>query len=98
MEMPYSRQLNRPVRYFKFFTMLDLFIVVGAVIVVPQLLGFFGFLVTFAFYFLHLLIFRLNRRAGYDVHFFRAMLRPRRYRAGRVENRRFIRRISDEQL
>ena len=93
MEMPYSRQLNRPVRYFKFFTMLDLFIIVGAVIVVPQLLGMLGFLLTFAGYFLHLLVFRLNRRAGYDVHFFRGMLRPHRYRAGRVTNRCFVRRI-----
>ena len=96
MELPYSRQLNRPVRYFKFFTMVDLFLIVGAVIVVPQVLGFLGFLVTFAAYFVHLLVFRINRRAGYDVHFFRAMLRPRRYRAGRVENRRFVRRIFHE--
>lgn len=70
--------------------MIDLFVIVGGVIAVPQVLGFIGFIVAFAAYFTHLVIFRINRRAGYDTHFFRAMMRPRRFRAGRLERRQIV--------
>jgi hypothetical protein len=77
-EFPYSRLLNRPVRYGKYFTMIDLFIIVVGLLVVTPLMGLGAFLAGFVFYFLHLLFFRLGKRPGYDVHFFKSYIRAER--------------------
>jgi hypothetical protein len=86
-EYPYSRLLNRPVRYFKFFTVGDLFVIVIGQLLVTAIFGLQAFILVFAVFFGHLFLFRLGRRPGYDVHFFKSLFRPEKYRIGGAARR-----------
>jgi hypothetical protein len=87
MELPYSRLLNRPVRYLKFFSVGDLFFLVIVGLLGTAFLGFGAAMLFGAVYFVHLLVFRIGKRPGYDVHFFKSLVRPDRYRVGGTARR-----------
>jgi hypothetical protein len=91
LNFPYSRQLNRPVRYFKYFTMTDLFCVCVGTVVIPQIFGLTLLVLGFIAWFLYNLVFRIGRPAGYGVHFFKSLMRPECYSAGRGRRRRMVR-------
>ena len=91
---PYSRQLNRPVRYFKYFTMVDLFCVCIGTVVVPQIFGLTFLLFGFVLWFFYNLIFRIGRPPGYGWHYFKSLVRPEYFNAGRGRLGRVVRRES----
>jgi hypothetical protein len=89
---PYSRQLNRPIRYFKYFTMVDLFCVCIGIVVIPQIFGFFFLVAGFVVWFACNLAFRMGRPPGYAGHYFKSLLRPGCFNAGRGRPCRIVRR------
>jgi hypothetical protein len=89
---PYSRQLNRPIRYFKYFTMVDLFCVCISIVIVPQIFGLALLFVGFVFWFAYNLVFRMGRPPGYGWHYFKSLMRPEHFNAGRGRPRRMVRR------
>lgn len=80
---PYSRQLNRPIRYFKYFTMADLFCICMGTVVVPQICGLIFFAAGLIAWFIYNLVFRMGRPPGYGAHYFKSLLRPEHFNAGR---------------
>jgi hypothetical protein len=91
---PYRRQLNRPVRYFKDFTMVDLFGICISTVVVPQIFGLTFLVVGFVFWFAYNLAFRMGRPPGYGEHYFKSLMRPGHFNAGRGQSRQLVRRES----
>ncbi|HSY54384.1 MAG TPA: hypothetical protein VK785_08055 [Opitutaceae bacterium] len=92
MDFPYSRQLNRPIRYFKYFTMADLFCVCMGTVVVLQVFGLTLLLVGFVLWFGYNLAFRIGRPSGYGGHYFKSLMRPECFTAGRGRHRQMVRR------
>ena len=92
MNLPYSRQLNRPIRYFKYFTMLDIFAISVSTIVVPQIFGVTFLAILLVIWFIYNLAFRIGRPAGYGPHFFKSLFRSDHYNAGRGQFRKMVRR------
>ena len=90
MSIQYSRQLNRPVRFFGFFTIGELFIVVLSVIIIPQIFGFLTWMEFFAVMFTFLLTMRIGKPEGHVWHFLGYHLRARQYVAGRAPIRRMV--------
>jgi hypothetical protein len=91
---PYSRQLNRPIRYFKYFTMVDVFSICIGTVVVPQIFGLSFLIAGFVVWFACNLAFRMGRPPGYGWHYFKSLMRPDCFNAGRGCKRQMVRRDS----
>ncbi|HKB91721.1 MAG TPA: hypothetical protein VKC60_14480 [Opitutaceae bacterium] len=92
MEFSYSRRLNRPVLYFKYFTMFDLFGLVIGVVVVPPIFGMSLFFGGAVIWFVYTLAFRIGRAPGYGHHYFKSLFQSSHFTVGRLKLRRAVRR------
>jgi hypothetical protein len=71
--------------FLKVFVLGDFFILAIALMVLANMLkSFMSFLAFLFIYTLYLLLFRLNKPMGYDVHKFKTLVKPRTYRPGRI--------------
>lgn len=83
IRVPYPRQLNQPVRYFKFFTIMDLIVIAGCTLVVPQMLGFLYYLAALLVYVIYHALFTIGKPEGNGSHYFQQLIRPDKFNVGR---------------
>lgn len=72
--------------FLRVFVIGDLFIIVIALLIFSNILSSLISFVVFLFgYTAYLLLFRLNRPLGYDVHKFKKLIKPSNMRPGRAD-------------
>ncbi|MGA3007135.1 MAG: hypothetical protein ABSE59_04515 [Opitutaceae bacterium] len=72
--------------------MADLFCVCIGTVVVPQIFGLSFLVAGFVCWFIYNLAFRMGRPPGYGEHYFKSLLRPGYFNAGRGRPGRMVRR------